>query len=365
MSHLLLLLDNPRNRDLLTGWLSQRYDVICPDHGGFSQTPFDVCFIDGPTLDRLGPEVRARKAEEEPTFLPLVLMTTRRETELVTRHLWQTVDDIIRLPIEKLELQARIEVLLRARRLSLELKMRNEELESFFHAMSHDVRAPIRAIKGFVQFLRTEEAERLSPQGRHDLDQIRGAVQHMQDTVNGLVDFARVERGDRQLQSISLDLVFRRCIEQLACGIEQRQARVVIEGTLPEVRGSAVLLTSVVTNLLSNALKFVLPGTGPVVTIRAIVTHQTCRVEVEDNGIGIAAADQARLFKPFGQLHGSEVYEGIGLGLATVRKAVELMDGRCGVISAPGCGSTFWLELWAPDSRVDEGNDTGDAVSHS
>ncbi len=345
MNRVLLLLDNKRNRDLLSDWLGQRYDIIQADQAAWSQTPFDLCLVDGPTLDRLWQDVQARKAEEEPTFLPVVLITSHREVELITRHLWQTVDELIRMPIEKLELQARVEVLLRARRLSLDLKMRNEELESFFHAMSHDVRAPLRAIKGFVQFLRSEEAERLSSQGRHDLDQIQAVVSQMQDTMNGLLEFSRVEYGNRQLQPLSLDVLVRRCVQQMSREIKQRQAEVVINEPLPDVQGNAVLLTSVITNLLSNALKFVERGVKPVITIRAVVAQQVCRVEIEDNGIGIAPDDQKRLFKPFAQLHGAEVYEGVGLGLATVRKAVELMEGRSGVVSAPGRGSTFWLEL--------------------
>src|ERR1051326_1722377 len=99
------------------------------------------------------------------------------------------------------------------------------------------------------------------------------------------------------------------------------------------------------TNLVSNALKFVHPGRPPVVTIRAAITPPICRLEIEDNGIGIALEDQQRLFQPFVQLHGVEVYEGVGLGLATARKAVELMGGRIGVTSHPGQGSIFWLEL--------------------
>lgn len=349
MNRLLLLLDNNRNRALLSDWLGQRYDVIQAEQDAWFQAPFDVCLIDGPTLDRLGAEVQARKAQEEPAFLPVVLITSHREVELITRHLWKTVDELIRMPIEKLELQARVEVLLRARRLSLDLKLRNEELESFFHAMSHDVRAPLRAINGFVQFLQTEEAERLSLQGRHDLHQIQAVVRQMQDTLNGLVEFARVEHGNRQLQPVSLDLLIRRCLTQMEPELEQRQAQVEIQGTLPQVQGNVVLLTSAVTNLLSNALKFMAPGTTPVITIRAVVEHQVCHLDIVDNGIGIELDDQKRLFKPFGQLHGSEVYEGVGLGLATVRKAMELMEGRSGVVSTPGQGSTFWLELRAAE----------------
>jgi len=345
MNRLLLQLDNTRNRDLLSGWLGQRYEIVQPEQDARFQAPFDVCLIDGPTLDRLGPAVLARKAEEAPAFLPFVLITSHREAELITRHLWQTVDDLIRMPIEKLELQARVEVLLRARRLSLDLLRRNEELESFFHAMSHDVRAPLRAVHGFVQLMQAGEAERLSAQGRHDLEQIQAVVRHMQDTMNGLIEFARVEYGNRQLQPVSLDLVVQRCVTHLATEVARRNAQIIVDEPLPEAQANAVLLTSVVTNLLSNALKFVAPGTTPVVTLRGRVTQRVCRLEVEDNGIGIAPDDQRRLFKPFGQLHGGEVYEGVGLGLATVRKAVELMDGRCGVLSAPGQGSVFWLEL--------------------
>lgn len=345
MNRLLILLDNNRNRDLLSDWLGQRYNVIQPEQDTWFQTPFDVCLIDGPTLDRLGSAVQARKAEEEPAFLPVVLITSHREVELITRHLWRTVDELIRMPIEKLELQARVEVLLRARRLSLDLKLRNEELESFFHAMSHDVRAPLRAISGFAQLLQEEEAERLSSRGRRDLDQIQAVVRQMQDTMNGLIDFARVEYGNRQLQPVSLERVVQRCVSHMEREIELRQAKVVIQGPLPQVQGNVALLTSVLTNLLSNALKFMELGAAPVISIRATIAHQICHIEIEDNGIGIAPEDQKRLFRPFVQLHGGEVYEGVGLGLATVRKAVELMEGRSGVTSVPGRGSVFWLEL--------------------
>jgi len=345
MSHILLLLDHKTNRNLLADWLGQRYDVLSQEQVALPRRTFDLCLIDGPALDRLWKEVRQCKVAEEPVFLPVMLITSNREAELLTRHLWKTVDELIRIPIEKLELQARVEMLLRTRQLSQELKLRNEDLESFFHAMTHDVRAPLRAIKSFTQLLQEEEAWRMGEQGRRDLTQIQSAAVRMQETINGLVAFARVERSNHQMQSVSLTDLVHTCVQSLQLEIQQCQAQVIVNGDLPNVQGNAILLTMALTNLLSNALKFMPPDKRPHIIIRATTDQQLCRLEIEDNGIGISAQDQQRLFQPFMQLHGVEVYDGIGLGLATVRKAVELMGGRIGVTSTVGQGSVFWLEL--------------------
>lgn len=345
MNRLLLLLENKRNRDLLGAWLSHQYQIVLGNDPASLRAPFDVCLVDGPALDHLGPTIQARKAEEAPTLLPVVLLTAQREAELLTRHLWQSVDELVRLPVEKLELQARIEMLLRARRLSLDLKLRNEALEAIYHGIAHDVRAPLRTIHTFAQLVQEEEAGRLSPRGQHDLTRIQNVVTHMQDTVEGLINFARMEQGDQHLHAVSLDPLVARCLERLEMQIQQRQAQVNIPRPLPPVLGNSALLRLTFTNLLSNALKFVRPGVKPEISIRATVAQQMCHLEIEDNGIGIAPEDQERLFQPFGQLHGEEVYEGVGLGLAIVRKAVELMGGRNGVTSSPGKGSIFWLEL--------------------
>jgi signal transduction histidine kinase len=114
------------------------------------------------------------------------------------------------------------------------------------------------------------------------------------------------------------------------------------------------LLKFALSNLLANALIFVAPGVPPEVTVTAAVAQGVCRIEVTDNGIGITPKDQERLFTPFVRLHGVEEYPGIGLGLAIVRKAIELMGGHVGVTSAPGAGSTFWIELSAMEGDEDE-----------
>ena len=351
MDRILLLLENKANRALLAGWLGQRYEVIWAEQERPLATSFDLCLLDGATLDRLWQEVLLRKAEDEPTFLPFVLITSHREAELITRHLWRTIDELVRAPIEKLDLQARVEMLLRTRRLSLELRLRNEELESFFHAMTHDLRAPLRAISEFGRLLQTAEGPRLSTQGYQDLTRIQSAAAQMQDLLDGLISFARVEYNNKEFQPVPLVQVLEYCLVQLKDKIEAGQASVTLTGSFPAVQGNKTLLAVAVSNLLSNALKFVAPGVLPRITVQAEIVDGWCRLEVADNGIGIALQDQRRLFAPFVQLHGVERYDGVGLGLATVRKVVEILHGRNGVTSQPGQGSIFWIELRLADKE--------------
>ncbi|GCE22991.1 sensor histidine kinase [Dictyobacter kobayashii] len=345
MTRLLLMLENRQNRTLLANWLTHHYQVIQQEPGTPLVESFDVCLVDGPTLDRRWAEIQAHKTMEDPIFLPVILLTSYREVELITRHLWKTIDELIRLPVEKTELQARVEMLVRTRELSLALKLRNNDLESFFHAMTHDLRAPLRAIKGFAEFLNDEEGEKLTNKGQRYLSNIRTATGQMQEIIDGLVAFARVGYSNGESQEVDLQFLVERCIQRLSPIIEQQEAQVTIEPPLPIVEGQPFLLKMAITNLLSNALKFIKPGDHPNIHIRTIELQGSYRLEVEDHGIGISSENQASLFQPFTQFHGIEEYEGIGLGLATVRKAVDLMGGHVGVRSVVGQGSVFWMEL--------------------
>ncbi len=128
MSRILLLVDHQRNRALLQGWLSERYEVVVTDSGQGLQQPFDLAILDGMALDRCWKEVEARKEAEAPVFLPFLLVTSRKEVGLATRHLWRAVDELVLSPIVQVELCARLKVLLRARDLSLQLHERSADL---------------------------------------------------------------------------------------------------------------------------------------------------------------------------------------------------------------------------------------------
>ncbi len=354
MSRILLLLDHRQNRRLLAEWLEQNHQVVIPESDRALQEAFDLAILDGPALDRLWGQVRARKQVEEPLFLPVLLLTSRHGVDLVTRHLWRTIDEVVLRPIEKVELQARVEILLRARRLSVALQRRHADMEAFLHAMTHELRAPLRVIKGFAEELQVTAPP--SHEAQHCLSRITAAVSQAQDIITSLFNFGRLGHNAVRPRRISLHSVIASCLRQLQAETKAQDAQVDVHGDHVALQADSTLLKLVLTNLLENALRFVAPGVSPHVTMTSAVAQGVCRIEVTDNGIGIRPEDQVRLFTPFVRLHGVEEYPGIGLGLATVRKAIELMGGHVGVTSVPGAGSTFWIELSTMEEDEHEEN---------
>src|SRR5437867_773961 len=344
MSRIVLAVDAKKNRKLLYAFLSAYHSVAEHASGPLDEL-FDLCIVDGPSLRRFQNQLEARRDQEQPGVLPVLLITRRRDVWTRMPNLWQVVDEAITMPVSKLELQSRVEILLRARRTSLELKLRNEDLEAFIQAMSHDVRASARAVTMFAEAVSMSEAGRLTPEGREDLDRIRWAAQEMRELIDSLLNFSRLGRGEVRYEPINLRTYIETCLRNLEGEIRERNAEIKIQGKSRVVPADPTLLKIALTNLLSNAIKFVPKGVQPKITVSASVKQNLCRIEIHDNGIGISEEDQQRIFMPFVRLYSEEQFPGIGLGLPSVRKAVELMGGRVGVDSKPGHGSRFWIEL--------------------
>jgi signal transduction histidine kinase len=345
MARVILMIDGQENRHLLNAFLSAYHSVGEHPVGEPLEEPFDLCIVDAVSLGRVKAELEARRDQEQPGILPVLLVAQHRHVWTQIPNLWQLVDDSITTPVSKIELQSRIEILLRARRISLELKLRNEDLEAFIQAMSHDLRASVRAVTMFAEAIKTSEVEHLSKQGTQDLDRIGWAAQEMRELIDSLLNFSRLGRGEVRYEPIDVRSYIESCLKNLESEIRGRNANVKIRGRSRVVQLDPTLLKIALTNLLSNAIKFVADGVQPEITISASVKHDVCRIEVNDNGIGISEEDQQRIFMPFVRIYSEEEFPGIGLGLPSVRKAVELMGGRVGVDSKPGQGSRFWIEL--------------------
>ena len=228
-----------------------------------------------------------------------------------------------------------------------ELGAVNKELEAFSYSVSHDLRAPLRAMQGFAQALNEDFADRLGPVAQDYTRRIVAAACRMDTLIQDLLAYSRLSRAQMLLQPLDLRSIMAQIQAQTEGEFRERQAvvEVAIPEAFPHVMAHATTLVQVVTNLLTNAVKFVGPGVRPHVRVWAEERDEWGRLWVEDNGIGIAPEHHDRIFRVFERLHGSEMYPGTGIGLAIVAKGTERMGGRAGVESTPGKGSKFWIEL--------------------
>lgn len=258
-----------------------------------------------------------------------------------TRHKEQEAD--IAELTEKLEQEAAT-MERRVSERTAQLEEINEELDSFAFSVSHDLRAPIRAMQAFAEILLDDEFQTPAERNAY-LVRIKAAAQGMDRLIQDLLAYSRVSRQEITLETVSLDHVVRDAAQQLELASGGKGYRLEISGNLPDVIGHHTVLVQVVLNLMTNGIKFVPKGVLPLLRIRSEESEEYCRLYVEDNGIGIPQEHQERIFKIFERLHSMESYPGTGVGLAIVRKAVQRLGGRIGLESKEGEGSRFWIEL--------------------
>jgi PAS domain S-box-containing protein len=228
-----------------------------------------------------------------------------------------------------------------------ELRDTIQELETFSYSVAHDLRAPLRAMHRSAEVLLLEQASRLPSEGGDFLRRICENAERMDRLIQDLLAYSRVTRSEIKSAAVEPRLTLADLMVQLAPDIKERKADIRIENALGTVLADPLLLIQVFTNLLSNALKFVPPGTDPQIRIRGERRQQAERIWIEDNGIGIDPRYRERLFRLFERLDSD--YPGTGIGLAIVKRAVERMGGRVGLEPSQSRGSRFWIELPAAE----------------
>ncbi len=242
-----------------------------------------------------------------------------------------------------LELYQKTELL---RRQALSLASLNAELEAFSGSVSHDLKAPLRAMRSWTQIVLEEcSGKVLDQEGQEKLRRVLEAGDRMDGLIGSLLNYAKISRAEITIERLDLASVVRDALDSLRAELDHRHADLRVEEPLGCVMGHRSSLSQAVNNLVANAIKFVRPGQSPVVQLRSELKHGRRRLWVEDNGIGIEAADRERIFRPFERLHGQKDYAGHGIGLAIVQRAAERQGGSVGLESEPGKGSRFWIEL--------------------
>jgi signal transduction histidine kinase len=218
------------------------------------------------------------------------------------------------------------------------------ELEAFSYSVSHDMRAPLRAMSRYAEVLLTDAGAKLDGCEKQYLERIVASSKRLDALIQDALTYSKVCQAELDLRRVELAPIINGIIEQYPA-LHPEKADIVCKTPLLPVLGHDASLTQVLANLLANAVKFVEPGTRPVVNIWTELVNSEVRICVRDNGIGVAAEDQQRIFAMFARVHSEKLYEGTGIGLAIVRKAAERMGGTSGIESEQGKGSTFWIQL--------------------
>jgi light-regulated signal transduction histidine kinase (bacteriophytochrome) len=310
---------------------------------------------------------RRLKADPATRDIPVIFVSALGETRDKLRAFEAGGVDYLTKPFQAEEVVARVRIHLALQDLRLSLEQRNAELEkrtaqleqanleldAFSYSVSHDLRAPLRAVDGFSQALLEDCQESLGEEGQAYLSRIRMGVQRMAQLIDDLLNLSRLNRTELHPEAADLSGLFGQVAAHLAGADPGRRVECTIQpGMLAQA--DPHLLRVVAENLLGNAWKFTSKRTDARVEAGETVGPQGERaVFVRDNGAGFAMAYADKLFKPFQRLHRADEFEGTGIGLATVQRIIHRHGGRVWAEAEPGLGATFYFSL--PEPPREEG----------
>jgi PAS domain S-box-containing protein len=219
-----------------------------------------------------------------------------------------------------------------------------KDLESFSYSVSHDLRAPLRAIDNFSSILQEEHAPRLDNEGHRLIHIVRKNAARMGTLIDDMLAFARAGRRELILADIDLEALVREVLDDLAPGVAGRQIDVQV-GPLPHVRADLSALRQVLANLLGNAFKFTRPRPLAQIEVRGEALGNETVSSVRDNGVAFEPQYAQKLFGIFQRLHDADDFEGTGIGLGIVKRIIDKHGGRVWAEGAPESGATFYFTL--------------------
>jgi signal transduction histidine kinase len=226
---------------------------------------------------------------------------------------------------------------------STSLVRKTKELEAFTYSIAHDLKGPLREIEGFSSLLEKQFSDTHDPQVKHHIGVIRQSALRLTHMIDALLKYSRLEQQALPKQCFNLRDMLTSLLNDRLSSMQQAKPAIHLELSFDELYGEPVSIRQALANLLDNAIKFSRLRPHPEIRISGKCTQAECVVSVKDNGIGFDMTQTDKIFGLFERLHGSQEYEGTGVGLAIVRLVTDKHGGRVTVESAPDHGSTFSL----------------------
>jgi light-regulated signal transduction histidine kinase (bacteriophytochrome) len=227
---------------------------------------------------------------------------------------------------------------------SIQLEATNKELEAFAYSVSHDLRAPLRAIKGFSQILLKDFASRLNEEGLDFLQRISQSASQMSELIESLLTLSRLTRGELFREDVNLTLLAEGILERLHEQEPERPVTWAVSKGL-QAHVDEKLFRTVLENLLGNAWKYTSRTEKPTIEMGSIIKENRTVYFVRDNGVGFDMANAGKLFGAFQRLHTDSEFPGHGIGLATIKRIINRHGGVVWAEAEPGKGATFFFSL--------------------
>ncbi|MCI0602423.1 ATP-binding protein [bacterium] len=298
--------------------------------------------------DQLVSEIRKKP---QLTGIPIVLLTAKADLDFRVKVLVSGAQDFILKPFSTEELLARVRNLVALKRTMDELKRKtlalessNKELESFAYSVSHDLRAPLRAIDGFSRMLLKDSSSILSLEGKRFLDIVRANTQKMGQLIDDLLTLSRLGRLETRSDDIDMDQLVKEVLEELERDQYIKKNEVTVHA-LPRIRGDSAMLRQILVNLIFNAVKFSRKSEPRIIEIGSRAEEDEIVYWVKDNGVGFDMKYADKLFGVFQRLHSIQEFEGTGVGLAIAHRIVQKHDGRIWAEAKVDEGATFYFAL--------------------
>lgn len=351
-STILIVDDNPDNLGFLFDYFVELgYKVLVALNGleALDQLELikpDVILLDVmmPKLDGFDTCIRL-KGSPATRDIPVIFMTALSSPEDKVRGFEVGAVDYVTKPVYKEEVQARVRAHIAITSLQRELEGRNQELQAFSHMVAHDLREPLNTIVACTELILEEWTQCRYCSATSvvsDLELVRDAGQHMNETIDALLSFAGISQAVVVLQPVDMKQIIDEVVQDMQALIRERGGAISCPDTWPTALGHPAWLKQVWSNYISNGLKY--GGAPPELELGADAEADVLRFWIRDNGVGVPEDDAFKLFEPLARMH-ANLARGHGLGLSIVQRIIQRLGGQVGAARRPAGGSEFYFTL--------------------